>query len=121
MTSDTNKPDSSPSLGPFLVFGAGAVFTGIMIYALVQDLRFVFAGIPVQARIDGDEGHTVELRYLRGDPAVVRLEDDVNPAWRWRALWVLIGLGWMGFGVLLTWGRRPIRRAAWGRGRPGER
>lgn len=121
MPADPRQPLSSSSLGPFLVLGTGVIFTGIMLYALVQDLRFVFDGIPVQAKFAGDADHTIELRYLPGNPSSVRLEGDVHPAWRWRALWVLVGLGWTGFGVLLTWGRRPIRRAAWGRGRPGER
>jgi hypothetical protein len=120
MPSRTRQPESSSSLGPFLVLVTGVVFTGFMVYTLVQDLRFVLAGIPVQAKFAGDESGTIELRYLRGEPSAVRLEDDVHPAWRWRALWVIVGLSWTWFGVLLTWGRRPIRRAAWGRGRPGE-
>ena len=46
MMSSMRQPESSSSLGPFLVLGAGVVFTGFMVYTLVQDLRFVFAGIP---------------------------------------------------------------------------
>ncbi len=67
------------------------------------------------------EGEAVAIRYLESDPSRVRREEDVHPAWRWSAVWVMLGMALTAFGVLLTWGRRPNQRRYWGRGRPGER
>ena len=142
----TPRTSSSSALGPSLVLLTSAAFTVTMCWFLVEDLRFVFAGVSVVAEAhregdrtrlrfhgveDGeysaligrtlDEGEEIPIRYLRGDPASVRLEEDVQPTWRWRVLWVMLGVVVTLFGVLLTWGRRPSSTRAWGRGRPGER
>jgi hypothetical protein len=125
----------------------GAVLTvGTFVYLYLQ-LRFVFfaqrteatvtrkqadeailtftdvEGLPHSVRTAPREGFTqgerVPLRYLLSNPEVVRLEGDVQSAWQWGALWCLLGLGLLGFGVLLMWGQRPDRSGGW-RGRPGE-
>jgi hypothetical protein len=138
--------DDESSTGPLLVLLVGIAFTVAMVVHLFAQFRYVLGGTSTQATVRkvesgtaemtfrdeaGEEhvlrgkpstpvdvGDTVAIRYLTGDPAQVRLEEEVGPAWRWGMLWVLLGLGATGFGVLLVWGRHPGR---WRPGRPGER
>jgi hypothetical protein len=58
-------------------------------------------------------GETLSVRYLTSDPQRVRFEEDVHPPWRWALVWVVLGLLFTGFGVVLTWGRRPRRPKGW--------
>lgn len=145
MTPESPQPSSSSAAGPLLVLLAGTAFSGVMLFFLIGQLRFVFLGVPVRARILRDsertrlsfldaEGHQresligllpgeeglVSIRYLPGDPERVRLEEDIHPAWLWTLMWLVLGLAVTAFGVLLMWGRRPKHTRAWGRGRPSE-
>ncbi len=69
MMREDRKPEADSSLGPLLVFGIGLVFTGVMLFFLVSDLWFVFAGVPVQAKIarkwheNGDGQPSFELVF----------------------------------------------------------
>jgi hypothetical protein len=58
-------------------------------------------------------GDSLSVRYLQSDPQQVRFEEDVHPAWRWALVWVVLGVMFTGFAVVLTWGRRARRPKGW--------
>jgi hypothetical protein len=58
-------------------------------------------------------GDTLAVRYLESNPLDVRFEEDLHPAWRRGVFLVVLGLLFIGFGVVLTWGRRPRRPKGW--------
>src|SRR5262245_15101304 len=64
MTSGDPNADRS-FVGPLLVLLAGLAFTGLMLFQLIDHLRFVFTGVPVQAHVVGgkNDGRRITLRY----------------------------------------------------------
>jgi Protein of unknown function (DUF3592) len=83
MTPDDYKADSAV-LGPLLILLAGAALAGVMLYRLIDDLRFLWAGVSVEATITGkseERSFTLSFTDRSGDPHIVTSSPQPRGSW----------------------------------------